>query len=55
MDKKKIRSLRESLGLDWDEFAKRLGVSWRTVKGWENGRKPNPSARAMLKQIAATK
>jgi|WetSurMetagenome_2_1015567.scaffolds.fasta_scaffold17050_4 hypothetical protein len=29
-------------GLSRKEIAERLGVSWRTVEGWEQGRRPVP-------------
>jgi DNA-binding transcriptional regulator YiaG len=32
-----IRSLRERLELSQVKFAQRLGVSFQTVNGWENG------------------
>lgn len=50
MDKKKIRVLRKKWGLA--EFAGKLGVSTRTVLGWESGRSSNASALVMLRNMA---
>ncbi|WP_019487642.1 MULTISPECIES: helix-turn-helix domain-containing protein [Kamptonema] len=44
-----IRELRQQLGLSQEKLAAKLGVSFRTVNRWENGRAV-PSALA-LKQI----
>lgn len=40
-----IRELRSSLGISQEEFAKRLGVGFETVKKWE----AKPSAMAVEK------
>jgi len=36
---KDVRKLRLSLGLDYDEFARVIGVSSRTVRRWESNSK----------------
>jgi DNA-binding transcriptional regulator YiaG len=46
---KRIKDLRLKLGLTQEQFAQKIGVSFSTVNGWENGkRKPSPLA---MKQI----
>jgi DNA-binding transcriptional regulator YiaG len=46
-----IRHLRRQLNLSQEQFAARLGVSFKTVNRWENGHTtPSPMA---LKLIAA--
>lgn len=39
-----VKNLRKPLipGLSRKEIAARLGVSWRTVEGWEQGKAPVP-------------
>jgi putative transcriptional regulator len=45
---------REKLGLSQQKFAQLLGVSKRTLEGWEQGRRtPNKAAKVLLK-IAAS-
>ena len=34
-----VKAIREKLGISQEEFAKRLGVSSRTVQNWEFGKK----------------
>jgi putative transcriptional regulator len=48
MDKKKIRRMRLKMNLSQEQLAGFLGVSVRTLQGWENGRKPNPAAVRLL-------
>ena len=44
-----IRELRQELGLSQEKLAAKLGVSFRTINRWENGRAaPSPLA---LKQV----
>lgn len=52
MDKKKIRELRQKNNLSQIQFAVKLGVSVRTVQGWENGRCPSNIALHQLNQLA---
>ena len=48
-----VRSIRESFGMTRAKFATLLGISERTLEGWEQGRrKPRGPAR-MLLEIAA--
>jgi transcriptional regulator with XRE-family HTH domain len=38
-----VRSLRKSLGMTQEQFAKEVGVTFSTVNQWENGRRqPQP-------------
>ncbi len=38
-----VKSLRKSLGLTQEQFAKEVGVTFSTVNQWENGhRQPQP-------------
>lgn len=48
MDKKKIRKIRLSMGLDQKEFGAVLGVSQVTVCYWETGA-VEPSAKSIKK------
>lgn len=46
-----IRSLRERLELSQVKFAQRLGVSFQTVNGWENGHhKPSRIALKLIRE-----
>ena len=48
-----VRAIRESLGMSRSKFAALLGISERTLEGWEQGRrKPRGPAR-MLLEVAA--
>lgn len=48
-----VRSIRERLGLTQAEFAKRFGLSQRTIEQWEQGRAvPDRPARILLAVIA---
>ena len=51
MKPKEIRALRIKLGLLQRELADQLGVSTRTVQGWENGRKPHGSAIKLMRDL----
>ncbi len=44
--KEEIKELRKSRDMTQESFAASLGVSWRTVAGWEAGRS-HPSRMAM--------
>lgn len=35
--RKRIKRLRQKLDMTQEEFAKYIGVSWRTVMRWESG------------------
>lgn len=52
-----IRALREGMNLTQVEFAQIIGVSSRTVQGWEAGVRPRPFHRrsllALLREAAA--
>ncbi len=44
-----VRSIREQVGLPQSRFASLLGVSVRTVRSWEQGRRhPSGAARVLL-------
>lgn len=45
---------RERIGLSQSQFATLLGVSIRTLQGWEQGRKPPSGAARTLLTIART-
>jgi len=48
-----IRTIRKRYKMSWETFAGLLGVSKRTLEGWEQGRrKPRGPARRLL-QVAA--
>lgn len=48
-----VKKLRESLQLSQSAFAKRYGVSLRTLMDWEQGRSsPDTAAQALLKVIS---
>lgn len=47
-----VKAIREKLGISQEEFAKRLGVSSRTVQNWECGKKISDSKREILAKIA---
>lgn len=47
-----VKAIREKLGISQEEFAKRLGVSSRTVQNWEFGKKIPDSKREILAKIA---
>ena len=52
--KEEIRSLRESLGMTQDQFARAVGVSFSTVSRWETGRgSPSPLARRRVVELRA--
>ncbi|MDG4596466.1 MAG: helix-turn-helix domain-containing protein [Candidatus Contendobacter sp.] len=49
-----VRTIREKTGLSPNRFAHLLGVSQRTLKNWEQGRRrPVGPARALLKIVSA--
>ena len=37
-----LRAWRATKGLTREEAAERLGVNWRTLEGWEQGRREPP-------------
>lgn len=45
-----VKAIRKKLGMKTTQFADHLGVSRRTVEGWESGREPG---RLALRAIAA--
>ena len=49
---KNLKFLRTQKGISQEEFAKRLGVSSRTVQNWECGKKIPDSKREILAKIA---
>lgn len=48
-----IKTLRTKLGMTQEQLARELGVSFKTVNRWENG-KSNPSAmaRRLINELA---
>lgn len=47
-----VRVIRKKIGMTQDEFARHFGVSKRTVRDWEQGRRvPTGAARAFLTVI----
>ena len=47
-----LKSIRRTLSLTQEQLAQRLGVSFVTVNGWENGkRKPSPLAQRQIEQL----
>ena len=45
-----IKTIRISLGLSQEEFARQLGIAFTTVNRWENNKvAPNKMARTLLK------
>ena len=47
-----LKTIRKTLSLTQEQLAHRLGVSFVTVNGWENGkRKPSPLARRQIEQL----
>lgn len=53
MTPRQIRRLRKDLGDTQEQFAARLGVSVRSVAGWEAGtNRPSPMALKLLEQAA---
>lgn len=52
MTPQQITTARERAGLSRKELAAKLGVSWRTVEKWEQGRGgPSKTALALLKIV----
>lgn len=54
INRKKMKELREEMGLSQAEFAKKLGVSTSTVNNWENGNS-NPKDEAVEKMCLLLK
>ena len=50
-----VRRLRESWGWTVVEMAERMGVSPRTVEGWEQGRPMGGTARKLLEDLEKKK
>jgi len=49
-----VRAIRRRLGKSQSEFARMIGVSVATLRGWEQGRRqPEGPARALLRVAAA--
>jgi DNA-binding transcriptional regulator YiaG len=48
---KQIRKLRKDLRMTQGQMAERMGVSVRTVQGWEAGKQPCTSAVTLLKLL----
>lgn len=51
MTAKQIKAIRTKRGETAKEFASTVGVSWRTVQGWEQGRKLSSLAKRTLAQF----
>ncbi|MBQ9311467.1 MAG: helix-turn-helix domain-containing protein [Bacteroidales bacterium] len=47
----KIKEIREKLGLTQQEFAKNIGVHYKTIQNWEAGRPIPESKKAILSKI----
>lgn len=47
-----VKRLRDLLDMTQEQFAKKLGVSTRTIQNWENGQKVPQSKFAMLASFA---
>ncbi len=48
-----VRAIRVALGLTQEKLAQRLGVTFSTVNGWENGKhRPIPALVAALERLA---
>jgi putative transcriptional regulator len=48
-----VKSIRDGFGLTQEQFAALLGISVRTLRNWEQGRRvPEGSARVLLKVAA---
>jgi putative transcriptional regulator len=49
---KRIKSIRQQLGLSQEELAQKLGVSFTSVNRWENGQtKPSKLARRQIEVL----
>lgn len=46
------KAAREKANLTRAQLAEKMGVSVRTVEGWESQRKPNKTARKLLEALA---
>jgi DNA-binding transcriptional regulator YiaG len=46
-----VRSVRFKLKLSRKQLAELVGVSWRTVEGWENKRPPGKLARKIIETL----
>lgn len=55
MKGKFVRAIRAQLKMTRKQLAERVGVNWRTVEGWENGRPPSPMAMIFLNSLVAPK
>jgi ribosome-binding protein aMBF1 (putative translation factor) len=53
--KSKIQTARQKRGWTVSDLAQRVGVSPRTVEGWEGGKVPGGPAKRMLEQILKIK
>lgn len=52
MSRFNVKALRESMGLDRDEFSDRVGVDVRTIRRWENAEvDPSPMATRRLREM----
>ncbi|HEU4754307.1 MAG TPA: helix-turn-helix domain-containing protein [Armatimonadota bacterium] len=50
MDARTVRTTREMLGLNQPEFARLVGVSPRSVAGWERGERISDTGERLLRQ-----
>jgi len=54
LNQDEIKALRLKLGLSREQFAVRIGCSYRTIYKWETGRAvPSPLANDRLKKVEA--
>lgn len=51
LTKHQVKEIRELLGLSQSELAKGLGISFRTLQGWEAGRKIDTAANLLLRHL----
>jgi DNA-binding transcriptional regulator YiaG len=51
MTAKQIKKMRKKTGLSQAKFAKKFGLNFRTLQGWETRRKPSNMACQLLKTI----
>ncbi len=51
LSSKRVREIRDRLGLKRRELAERLGVSRHTVESWEEGRRPCQGPAAKLLRV----
>lgn len=48
-----IKEIRERTGLSQSQFAKRYGISVRTLQGWETGKRPPEYVLSLLERCVS--